>query len=423
MQRFYCKTQRQRSHPRGLSRYGGSGLCYVLAACALLLALGACSDFTQSVDPVIDQVPDERLNNEAQVNFLITGVKVRFATTHDNLMVAASGLSDEFIFDSRVPNATFPQFQEIDLGDITLDNNSVDAAFFPLGELRYFADDLIRRANAITVSNANLKQRAIFTGYLYGGIARYLYAAYIGLNPTEGGGVIDNGPFIPSAQMYDLALESFQQALNHAADDYDRRVVNSLRARIYLIRGDYANARTFALQGLAAGDAPLQSLHSTESTNYYWQQAGLGRPQFVCNDRFLAYVTADPAEAARISLAPITGRGGAVFQRQAKYATDSSPIDFISWQENELMLAELDLRLGDAIAALSKVNALRASHKIGALAAIDLNGLLVERDKELFVTGIRLVDQRRFGRFHLPAGRWQFLPITDDKRNNNPNFD
>jgi len=87
------------------------------------------------------------------------------------------------------------------------------------------------------------------------------------------------------------------------------------------------------------------------------------------------------------------------------------------------MLAELDLRIdNNSASALSGVNAVRASHGIGALATIDLNGLITERDKELFVTGIRLADQRRFGIFHLPAGRWQFLPITDDERNNNPNF-
>jgi hypothetical protein len=86
------------------------------------------------------------------------------------------------------------------------------------------------------------------------------------------------------------------------------------------------------------------------------------------------------------------------------------------------MLAELDVRDGNAAAALPRVNAVRASHTLAALAAIDLDGIYVERDKELFVTGVRLLDQRRFNRFHLPAGTWQFLPITDDERNNNPNF-
>jgi hypothetical protein len=150
----------------------------------------------------------------------------------------------------------------------------------------------------------------------------------------------------------------------------------------------------------------------------------LGRPQYVADARFLAYTTADPKEKSRIALSPITGNDAAktIFQRQAKYATESTPIDFMSWQENSLMLAELDVRDNNAAAGLPRVNAVRASHQLDPLATIDLDGIYVERDKELFVTGVRLLDQRRFNKFHLPAGKWQFLPITDDERNNNPNF-
>ncbi len=388
---------------------------------ALLMLAGACTDFSNSIDPVINQVPDDRLNDAAQVNFLINGVQVRFATTLAQVMTLSSGLSDEFIFDSRVPNATFPTFRDIDFGTITLDNNSVDGAYNPLGELRFFSDDLVRRVGAISGIDATLAKRANFTGYLYGGIARYLYAAYFALNPTEGGGVIDNGPFIPSTQMYDLALEKLQLALTNAPAAADARVVSSIIARLHLVRGNFAAARTAAAAGMVSPDPALQGKYNTQSTNFYWQQAGLGRPQYVADPRFLAYVTADPLEKNRIALSPIVG-GSVTFQRQSKYATESSPLDFMSWQENSLMLAELDVRDGNAAAALPRVNAVRASHTLAALTSINLDGIYVERDKELFVTGVRLLDQRRFGKFHLPAGTWQFLPITDDERNNNPNF-
>ncbi|MDZ7361509.1 MAG: hypothetical protein ONB46_12410 [candidate division KSB1 bacterium] len=393
------------------------------AVLALLATFIACTEFAESVDPIIDQVPDETLNAESQINFLITGVQIRFSTALAQVMVLASGLSDEFIFDDNVPNATFPTFRDIDLGNITLDNNSVDGAYNPLGELRFFADDLVRRVNAITINNAALKTRALYFGNLFGGIARYLYATYFGLNPTEGGGIIDNGPFIPSNQMYDLALEKLNLALANPPAAVDGRVANSLIARIHLLRGNYTAARTAAQAGMVAGDAALQGRYSTEQTNFYWQQAGLGRPQFVCDPRFAAYVAAEPTERARIPLTPITGRNSVVYQRQSKYATESAPIDFINWQENALMLAELDIRLdNNAASALTRVNAVRTSRGVRTLTAIDLNGIYEERDKELFVTGIRLADQRRFGRFHLPAGRWQYLPITDDERNNNPNL-
>lgn len=399
----------------------------------MLMIWSACSDFVDDVEPIIDQVEDDLLNNEAQLDFLVTGVAVRFATTFDDVVTLSEGLSDAFIFDSNVPNATFPTFRDIDVGDITLDNNSVDNMFFDLGEMRFFADDLLRRLDEMNVADAELEARTRFAANLFGGIARYFFASYMGLNPTEGGGVIDNGPFIPSADMYNLALEKFQAALtsvpnsftygaNEFSGDYLTRVVNSLIARIHLYSGNTSSALTFAQNGLVEGDPAFQSLYSTESSNFVWQQAGLGRTQYVLDPRFNDFVLADPNEAARIPFIEILGNDGVtIFYLQVKYGEIDSPIDLISWQENELMLAELELSSNNA-SALARVNVVRASHGIGPLTALDQSALLVERDKELLLTGARLIDERRFGIFHLPAGSWEFLPITERERNNNPNL-
>ena len=390
---------------------------------SVMMIWGACSNFVDEVDPIIDQVENDLLNDESQIPFLSTGIKVRFATTHDQLVVLADGLSDQFIFDQNVPNATFPTFREVDEGVILLDNNSVDGMFFDLGELRFFADDLVSRVNSITFQDAEVKREAEFTGNLYGGIARYFFAAYMGLSENQGGGVIDNGPFIPSAEMYNLALEKLQEALALANPGREARVVNSIIARIHLVTGNTAGALQFAQAGMVSGDAAFQSLHSGESTNFVWQQAGRGRNQFVLDPRFLAYVSADPLEAVRVPFEDILGTDGVtVYQRQIKYGNFDVPIDLMSWQENELMLAELELT-GNNASALARVNAVRASHGLAALGALDLAGLLVERDKELFLTGARLLDQRRHNLFHLPAGAWQFLPITERERNNNDNLD
>jgi hypothetical protein len=399
----------------------------------MLMIWSACTDFAGDVEPIIDQVQDDLLNDEGQLGFLVTGVEVRFATTHDQVVILTEGLSDAFIFDSNVPNATFPTFRDIDAGDITLDNNSVDGMFFDLGELRFFADDLLRRLDEINVTDPEVEARTRFAANLFGGIARYFFASYMGLNPTDGGGVIDNGPFIPSADMYNLALDKFQAALasvpnsftygtNEFSGDYLTRVMNSLIGRIHLYTGNTSSALTFVQNGLVEGDPAFQSLHSTQSSNLVWQQAGLGRSQYVLDPRFNDFVLADPNEAARISFVEILGSDGVtVFYLQTKYGSIDSPIDFINWQENELMLAELELSTNNA-SALARVNVVRASHGIGPLAALDLDALIVERDKELLLTSARLIDERRFGIFHLPPGSWQYLPITERERNNNPNL-
>jgi starch-binding outer membrane protein, SusD/RagB family len=400
----------------------------------------ACEDYVQNIDPLIDAIEDERLNNASQVDFLIKGLDESYARAQDQIYVMADGLSDLFFFDSNVPNATFPQFLEIDQGVIELDNNSVDNMQALLGEFRFYADDLIRRVNTISPLDADLKNKALFKGNFYGGLARYLYATYIGLNPTEGGGVINNGPFIPAAEMYDLALEKFTNALEYTDFDYSdepvisdeihaQQIVHSLLARLYLYSGDDANALLQAQMGLISGSSSFRALHFTSDgttagpDNFYYQQAGAGRAQYVVDYRFHDYVTADANEANRIQLDEITGNDDVtVYYIQVKYPEESSPLDCITWQENHLMLAELALKGQGTADPLVLVNEVRASHSIDPLGSIDLAGLIVEREKELFCTGSRLPDQRRFDLWHLAAGTWQYLPITMNERNENPNF-
>lgn len=401
----------------------------LLASLLLALLVAGCDSFVEEVDLPVDTIDNEQLNDESQVPFLIAGLQTRFATTHDRLAMLSDGLSDQLIFDQRVPNATFPTYQEVDIGEITLDNNSVDNPFTGLGELRLFSDQFLERIAEIQFEDADLQREAQFAGNFYGGVARYFYATFFGLEPRMGGGVIDAGPFIPSADMYAQALDKLNTASGFA-DEYQRRVVNTLVARIHLYLGDFGAARTAAQAGLQESDAAFQSQHSVESQNRYYQQAGIGRTQWVVDFRYKDYVDADPAEAVRIVIEVIEGNDGdpdagvapTLFYRQAKYLENSAPIDFASWQENTLMLAELDLRDGNDAGALAHVNAVRAAYSLDALASLDMDGLLFEREKELFAEGFRLADQRRFEQWHLGAQTWQYLPITQSERNNNDNF-
>ncbi len=401
----------------------------ILASLLAVLLVAGCDSFVEDVDLPVDTIDNGQLTTESQVSFLITGLQTRFATTHDRLAMLSDGLSDQLIFDQRVPNATFPTYQEIDIGEITLDNNSVDNPFTGLGELRLFSDQLLERIAEIEFEDAELQREAQFVGNFYGGVARYFYATFFGLEPRMGGGVIDAGPFIPSAEMYAQALDKLNASLGFA-DAYQTRVVNTLIARIHLYQGDYGAAQAAAQNGLEDGDAPFQSQHSVESQNRYYQQAGIGRTQWVCDFRYKEIVDADPAEVVRVQLEVIEGNDGdpdagvapTLFYRQAKYLANNAPIDFATWQENTLMLAEVDLRDGNAAGALARVNAVRAVSSLDPLDSIDLEGLMFEREKELFAEGFRLVDQRRMETWHLGPETWQYLPITQSERNNNENF-
>ena len=399
----------------------------------VFLTVFACEDYVTSVDPFIDRVEDAVLDREDQVNFLVIGVQDAAAFCIDDLFIAADGLSDQLFFTRAVRNATYPTYEQIDLGDILLDNNSIDAAYTPLHRFRKYADTLIARIDRITFKDESIKKNGLYNAYLYGGLARYFSATYFGLTKESGGDAINRSAIIPSAQLYNLAIDKWKNALNFAATDAQKRLVNSLIARAYLFKGDYANAATYAKDGMKNGDPVFDAKYNTLNDNNYRVQAGELRSQFVLTQRMVDYVTKDPKEANRIPFKKASLATGATgtFYYQYKYKLDAGTglitgIPLMTWQENNLMLAELILRGAATGDALALVNEVRASHQIDPLTEITLNdpskpSIVEERDKELCFQGMRLPDQRRFGIWHLP-GKWQYLPIPEGERNENPNF-
>jgi hypothetical protein len=395
---------------------------------SLLMLWTACEDWTNSVEPLIDKIEDSQLNSESQVDFIINGVRARFASTTDVMTILVGLLSDELFFDFDLPGASYPQYYDIDVGIITLDNNSIQSQLDAVGELRFFADDLVDRVNnRITFTDEALRAEAVYWGCFYGAVARFYYASYFGLTEEEGGGTIDAGPFIPSDEMYDLALEKCETALLNAADAWETALINSLMARIYLYKGDYTNAAAKAAAGLQEGDPCLEAQYSDQTDNY-WYIFGKSRIQFVPDARFHDYVLADPNEANRIPLVEIQGLDTTnTYYRQDLYPEKSSPINWMTWQEMALIGAECALRGAGSGDPLGLVNQVRASHGLDPLDNVDMETIIVERDKELMTTGQRLIDQRRFdaeySTWHLDEGLWMYLPITNDERNGNPNLD
>lgn len=395
-----------------------------------LFAVVSCTDFVQEVDDPINVIPGETLLSEDQVRFSLNGVAGRYAVTYDALTVIAAGLSDAWEFESDVvSDATFPTFGEIDDGDIPIDNNSVDGPFNTLGQARYLADDLIEKIGQITFEDAALETEALFYANVYAALTRADYASFFGLSVTERGGVIDNSALIPPATLYADAIALLNTAKGlYAAGSYEVKLVNTLIGRIHLYQGNYGDAEALLNAGLVSGDAPFQALFSLESQNNFYTQAGISRTQFSVDRRFGQYITDDANEANRLAIEEVTDAAeltqpaidnGITFFRSSLQPDD--PLNIVSWQENNLMRAEVALNGGGGD-ALALVNEVRAAYSIAPLAAVDMAVLEVEREKELLHTPNRVLDQRRFSSWHLPAGSWQWFPITQSERNNNPNL-
>ncbi len=436
---------------------------------ALLAAvtLAACDTFVSEVDEPTDVVTNDALNTPEQVPFLISGVEGEFASVLEDAAVQGGGLSDALFFDRQMDGATFDTFEQIDDADIQFANNSVDGFFNNVGQLRLYADTLVTRVeNQIEFGDdqQGLRSDALFTGHFYGAVARYFYAAYFGLEAGGGGGgVINASPFIPSSDMYDQALDKLDQAASTATgqEALNAKYISTLRARIHLLSGEYGAAASAAANGLAQGDATLQALYDVQAANDFYFASGPGRTQFAAAPRLADYdgavVYSSVAEAAdadrsvvRIPLyRSADTNGDPTFLVQAKYLTRESPIDFLTWEENALMLAELAALHGQDISGnpfgttdpLALINTVRTQYDgVDALpggTTVDQALIASERDKEFFVTGLRLPDQRRFDisfvrqdldietgavTVNPVAGGWRHLPITQSERNQNPNL-
>jgi hypothetical protein len=354
--------------------------------------------------------------------FLINGIEIQFARAFSETDVCAADLSDAFFFDYNVPTETDGNFEDIDQGNITLNNGLVDNDYTSVGQLRFYADDLVRRTNSITVHDTTMRNKALFTGYFYGGFARYLYAAFFGLSQTQGGSPINDGPFIGSDEMYELSIDLFKKSLIYAADSLTRRTVNSVIARAYLYKGGsnaYDSAAVFASKGLVSGDADFKTI----AGNNFWRYASKDNLlEMVADTLFINSVYSDPNESNRIMLDSVKGYDDNFYYSQAEYPNSNSQEKIMTWEENNLMRAELSLRGFDPGNAKDLVNEVRNKYGIAPVSSVDLDLIYNERDKELFPSGNRLVDERRFNRWHLGPDTWEYLPIPESERNGNPHL-
>lgn len=394
----------------------------------ILLAFTACNDWVTDLPHTNDLITEDQMNTQVNVPFMITGLHNRMANL-STIWLEADGISDQLFFDQRVGNSTYSTYMELDLATSIQYNNS--ASFSTIQLMRMNADTLVGRClYKIEFTNdatgAQVKKDGLFWGYLYGGLARYHLAAYIGIHPTVGGATINGGAFIPSATLYNQAIDKLKLALAQSSSAYYTKLVNSLIAKTYFMAGDYANALTYINQGLVSGDSPFQSKYSaTTSENQYRAQAGEARQQWAVDLRFVDYITAVPDEAIRLPLVKKTN-GTFVYYRQAKYKQETdgstSPFVFMDWQENSMMKAEIMARQGSA-GNMALINAIRTSRGMTTLVTKDLtvDDIYVERDKELFLRGMRLLDEKRFNKPHI-ANMWFYIPISQNEIDKNPNL-
>ena len=209
-------------------------------------------------------------------------------------------------------------------------------------------------------------------------------------------------------------------------------VINAYRARYNLMAGNYAAAKNAA--SLVSLTSKSIFVYSATSSNPGWNALGVS-PAFRPRDYFgLPAAFYEVADARRnfYTTTPVFTSGSDILRTMTGFfATQISPIPVYLPDEMRLIKAESILRganLGTTADALIEINAVRtqaSGDPFGVNAnlpaysgAVDAASLLLEvykqRSAELYLQGLRLEDNRRFGRPTPPDN-----PTSADERNRN----
>jgi hypothetical protein len=345
----------------------------------------------------------------------------------------AASLSDEFI-----NTETFPTRIEIDQRAMTLPNTSLINTFFDLTRARSFADlavDNYRLSATKAADSVGFPEVLSLSGMSYIMFAEN-YCGAVPISKANPDGSFTFGAAESTTTLLDSAVSKFNQALAVPQTTVLTTSLKQLaqigKGRALLDQGKYAEAAA-AVAGVATlfqynyihsettGRQNNGTWSLTVSVARYGEadvKGGVGLPYQSDGNVKKTGGGFDPRVAD--SVANRSGQGNKGFDGttvqwvQMKYPVRSSPITVADGVEARLIEAEAALNAGDAVGALTTLNALRSNAALLALRGYAANSLppltlqvtpaaqqdqlFKERAYWMYLTSHRLGDMRRLVR-------------------------
>lgn len=421
-----------------------------MAAVGLVLALGACDalDDLLSVDKP-STVPGAVIDDPLKAQTVVNGVMADFECALGSYVVLGGLLGEELIDATQTADRWPYDRREVQPGDARYGTFGCTdlGVYVPLATARYSADQALMRLEAWTddqMPGLN-RPRLIATAAAYGGYA------YLLLGEGFCSSAVDEGPELTSQQMFALAEQRFTRALAALGSMSDttsnslRRMAWAGRARARLNQGMANPAKlaeaaadaalvpdTIIRVATAAGPGDSRRFNRVFSQNNESQLVAVG-------PRYRGLMVGDSVDRRVIVTdANRTATDGTRIWVQNKYASLAAPLPIASYDEAQLILAEVALRQGSPGTAVDIIDALRARAGLpaytGGESVPEVTALLIEeRRRELFLEGQHLWDVRRFDLALTPAagtafakggtyGNTKCLPLPNIERFNNPNI-
>ena len=404
----------------------------LLLAVFVLGSFTACSDLLQADNP--NNLLEEDLRDPRSVLPMVNGVQASLTRAFANIVAPYATASDELTWiGSR------DAWQQLQFGNFNNPNNEfTDAAFFFVGEARWWSDDVIKRIEAFEAEGLLLAGDEVqqARAYLYGAVIYTVIADMfddfvIGADKSEAA-----PPVGPSnmASLYDQAIDYLNKgaAIDGISEDLDA-AFSGMLARVHYSKALWAKMNPLDVDPttpdvvgtLDIGQQVNQRLEMRLSNDYIIPDAE--------NKRVANLGDGDAATSISL-LDPIDNIADPVlYDAVVSFSTQAQFVDFtmVSAREMYLILAEAALAQEDDASFTTQINALRAlDSKLSAYAGqVDALTLLKHsRRVNLFLQGRRIADHYRFEE---AATDWQsnsdamlnpgtFFPITITEIRANP---
>lgn len=419
---------------------------YIAAASLLLFTLGSCKkDYTDPSGPSIDQA----FSSPGGLTDVAVGLQNAYSTNRTGLIYTTVTASSLLTGETYVVNAGNTDENQLYLGGVNVQNTNtvVTGMWTVANKIIYDADKILNSVDSIVVdknyASGLIAYTSIFKALALGNLAMF----YDHVPDTTG----VNATFITSAQGYAKVVRILDKALttinaNPVGGGFATPLIPAginlkytlyaLKARYALFAGDYTTALDAANQVSLLRDSLSTFNYNTLTTNPIFTQVTASNNIYQVTDSLMglpAGLYPDPADK-REPFYVGTSVTSARFRVKGFYSAITQAIPVYLPGEMTLIKAECYARLhniGEGVIELNKViTKTPAQDAFGVGAALAAEGASSEEDLltriyrhrriELFMSGMALEDERRFGR---PASerKRSYLPFPFVERNDNIN--
>jgi starch-binding outer membrane protein, SusD/RagB family len=429
-----------------------SGLRTMVLACsAVLLVAAACKELTSLEQDAPSRVLARDVVAPANAQLLVTSAISDYECALAQYIVATGLVGDELIdaqlaqvgwdYDRRTIAPSMTTY-----AGATCTSGQVPALYTPIQVARFQADVILTALEGWTdteVANRTdlIGQAAAHAGYSLTLLGEGMCSA-----------AINGGPEVTRAQVFAEAEARFDKAIAAATTANNASILNMARvgrARVRLNQNKTAEARA---------DAILVTSGFVRNGSYSGPPAPNRRQNLVNTQQFIGLYAAVDSSFRNLTFAGVADPRVAVVDagvvgqdrvtriwRTSKYPTAASPIPIASYDEAQLIVAEVDAGTGTPAGIASAVTIINDLHTragipvyAGGTAAEVQAQVREERRRELFLEGQRFNDIIRFNVTLSPAAGQPFpikggvygsergnqacFPLPDLEKNNNPNF-